>query len=132
MMPGIPVDEAPAGPAMDAAVAEALGWGYINSSRFGGWCWRYPDDITGWLYEKPPRFSTDIAAARGLWGGHITILKIGNRCQCILHPKYGYCIELLLSKATAEGYTAAHAICRAFLKANGIEYVEVTDGKDTG
>jgi len=121
-------------------VAEALGF---KTKRF-----EYPDGSKmrlclvgktasgndGWVerddWRSIPAYSTDIAAAWGLWDADMTIHRQDGQCHCILSPEYGLCMELLLSKASAVADTAPLAICRAFLKANGVEYVEVPGDGD--
>jgi len=130
-MPKIPVDECPAGPAMDAAVAETLGFetkwfGYPNGSKIllclvG----KIASKHDGWTeqddWRSVPPYSTDIAAA---WG-------LAESCR---HSGFGvgwsedwgapYC---MMGDTYEYGETVPHAICRAFLKANGVEYIEVPE-----
>ena len=131
-----PIDEVPAGPALDAAVAEALGWKWMA----------YPAPATGKMLRGlyPPRrykeefaakgdepvgvfdvlpYSTDIGTAWEL----IEELKDKHKLLAILMewPK-GWFVELCHTPIKYRGIadTASLAICRAFLKANGVEYVE--------
>ena len=128
-MPKISVNECPAGPEMDAAVAEVLGFKTKwfespDGSKILLLCVERDD------WRSIPAYSTDIAAAWGLWDADMTIHRQDGQCHCILSPEYGLCMELLLSKASAVADTAPLAICRAFLKANGVEYVEVPGDGD--
>ena len=132
-MPKIPVDECPAGPALDATVAEALGlktkwFEYADSKMRLCLVGKTASGNVDW--RSIPAYSTDIAAAWGLWDADMTIHRQDGQCHCILSPEYGLCMELLLSKASAVADTAPLAICRAFLKANGVEYVEVPGDGD--
>jgi hypothetical protein len=123
MMPKIPVDECPAGPEMDAAVAEALGFKtkgfeYADGSKIflclvgktasGNVAWR-----------SIPAYSTDIAAA---W-----VLAEKERMRIgwteAWDVPYAACRELICEYADKHPL----AICRAFLKANGVEHVEVPE-----
>ena len=130
-MPKTPVDECPAGTAIDIAVAKARGWTIDRS--LGTPLWK---DDCGKLLEDGWSPSTDIAAAQRLLSGDVTIHKTtidgwGDQYHCIIGPEYGYCMELLLSAGQAKADTLPLAICRAFLKASDIEYIEVPD-EDTG
>lgn len=125
-MPKIPVDECPAGPAMDAAVAEALGYECAcNECLFI--CPIHSSDPDVKLH-----YSTDIAAAwevieylRGEtisnlgikigWDDHFSIRVAGYWKR---YDDWWY---------DAEAETFPLAICRAFLKANGVEFVEVPE-----
>jgi hypothetical protein len=93
-MPQIPVDECPAGPAIDAAVAEALGW----------------HEDTGWWMDKDNEIQEAACIgcnSKSTWSPSTDITEAWE----------------LWEKAE----TAPLAICRAFLKANGVEYVEVPE-----
>lgn len=130
-MPKTPVDEAPAGPAMNAAVAGALGWHY----GWGGW-W---EDEEGQI-QKPACIgcdgkstwspSEDIAAAwklienlSQLFGVEIGVLYpeagSGERFYCKIWKHHSLQFRALFV------LSAPLAICRAFLKANGVEFVDV-------
>ncbi len=158
-MPKVPVDECPAGPAMDAAVAQALGiktfphpelWD--GSFGGGGWCPickhsfssdAQADEISC-LY--PPQYSTDIAAAEKLWDklaeDHwvVSVCYGPGRDGCsyasvqmqldifLAIDLLARIIDLLTRSPMdmdAKGETKALAISRAFLKANGVEEIEV-------
>lgn len=131
-MPRILIDEAPAGPEMDAAIAEVLGgprppfgtvmtgWGLSRAWRpyNGLWC--------------PHPFSTDIAAAWELverlyvqWDGFFALLCDTGHWHCEGVE------DFMENRVHAIADTAPLAICRAFLRAHGVEYVEVED-EDTG
>jgi hypothetical protein len=128
-MSKIPIDEAPAGPAMDAAVAEALGYEY-ERGHLGIYVFskRKPDE-TSEEYEARSLFrpSTDIAAAWRL----LENLKDERGLLAMLTEWPKDCWSIALFPAPIENNAMAKgislAICRAFLKANGIEFVEVLE-----
>lgn len=135
----IPVDEAPAGPETDAAVAEALGWLPYESD--GVWYWKdmSNDDFPYYDYHaggygyvediKPWSPSTDIAAAwellprmQSAYGILLGILYNVTECKTMKDDKP------IIGRAEGQGAKqTAHAICRAFLKANGVECVEMLE-----
>ena len=114
-MPKIPVDECPAGLAMDAAVAECLGWKRCPGEKIDHWI---PPDFDMPIVRS---WSTDIAAA---W-------ELAELCK---HGRFGvgwseswvvpYCV---LGDIHIYAETVPLAICRAFLKARGGTHVEVPD-----
>jgi len=113
-MPKTPIDEAPAGPAMDAAVAEALGYECVCDEESLD-CPIHCDDDP-WTKR---RYSTDIAAAWKL---------VERECMRLGWTEdwgvpYAACRQLVCEY----GEKHPEAICRAFLKANGIEFVEVLE-----
>ena len=132
-MPKIPIDEVPAGPGMDIAVALTLGLGdifqdgsnyYVASNRAA--FQRMKE--TGRIYEQAGHFcyplatySTDIAAA---WKLAETYKHGGFGVGWSESWGVPYC---MMGDAYEYGDTVPLAICRAFLKANGVEFVEVTD-----
>jgi hypothetical protein len=125
-MPKIPVAQAPAGPALDAAVAEA---------RTGN-KWE-----EGWMQGvRPYPWSTDIAAAwelveaeymaiipldNGMWVAPLDVAMTNywNSPDGELALSY---YELHLGNSIVAD-TAPLAIARAYLKAKGVEEVEVPD-----
>jgi len=137
-MPKIPIDEAPAGPAMDAAVAKALSYEVEWSPQ--------PDGSSAPIYlvgtivdlgvELPhwiivPNYSIDIAAAWELEES----LGVDQQSDYIMAL-----FNLVTTDLGAPGFLAfkkavywrmVHAgplnKCRAFLKASGVEYVEVPE-----
>jgi hypothetical protein len=149
-MPKIPVNECPAGPAMDAAVAKALGWRNLHwrevdreSNHYapGGWWGNGPN---GECYLDKG-YSSDIVAA---W----KLDRIGWRWQFWETPEtlavtLFTSIEMASDAAwesprlpegtivvqnrweDSESKVDAYALgrCRAFLKANGVEFVEVLE-----
>lgn len=149
-MPKIPIDEAPAGPAMDAAVAEALGWkrtlmhpvDYHNWTNYPNVWYITPDGIIENVTNIPP-YSTDIAAAWGLdktawrWKFYETpntlavILFTSIEMQCEAAwispswPEGTIVIQNLWQDDKASTYALGR--CRAFLMTNGVEYVEVPE-----
>jgi hypothetical protein len=123
-MPKMLVNEAPAGPAMDAAVAEVLGWENLHWEEVDRGPNHYAPE--GWWGDGPNgecyldrSYSTDIAAAWELaekyrhGGFGVGWSESWGMPYCMMDDAYEY----------AE--TAPLAICRAFLKANGVEFVEV-------
>jgi hypothetical protein len=132
-MARIPVDEVPAGPVMDAAVAEALGWKNLHWKEVDRGSNHYAP--AGWWGDGPngecylnKSYSTDIAAtwelAPGILNGnHLTF--VGNHWSVWHFDEYD---NMPNDDAIAE--TAALAICRAFLKTNGIEFVEVSEWRN--
>lgn len=130
----VPIDETPVGEAMNAAIAEILGltveWRRYGSEPYAVYLDGHyigPNGVEEENWKDIQIFSIDIELAWRLWDGNITVYKIDNQCQCLLDPEYEPCMKLLSSKATAMSDTIAHAICRAFLKANGVEYIEVPE-----
>jgi len=123
-MPKTPVDEAPAGPEMDAAVAKVLG---LN--EFNDWPERWEHIISHNWNEMS--YSTDIAAAWGLWQqlakrfrwAEVMIIEASQSAMTLYHPTDSEFIR----PVEAFGETVPLAICRAFLKANGVEYIEVPE-----
>ena len=103
-MPKVPVDEAPASPALDAAVAEALGW--EQKGEGAALSWRTPAgkfrtrEETSYGSFKP---SEDIAAADVLWD---TLIE-GNHIFSVC-PFHDY---------SARGGTAAQLMYGVFLDA---------------
>ena len=123
-MPKIPIDECPAGPAMDAAVAEALGWHWHDGRGTAGPSyWETADGDTAYIWDFEP--STDIVAAWEL----IENLKKRRPMVTIQLDGWGstwICwVDNNNMNQWEKGETAPLTICRAFLKANGVEYVEV-------
>jgi len=138
MMPKTPVDECPAGPEMDAAVAETLGyeveWSeqpdgsktpiYLAgevASRSDGWTQR-----PHWRIILSYSIDIDIAAAWEL------IEKLKNEYKLLAElmdwPKGWFVVfSHAPIKYSAIAETAPLAICRAFLKAKRIEYIEVSE-----
>lgn len=133
-MPKIPVDECLAGPEMDAAVAKALGlkvqWRlWIDEPQPIYLAGIYADAHDDWAEHEDWRqvlpYSTDIAAAwellpkmQSAYGILLAILHNMAECKIMKDNK-----PIVGRAESEEG--APLAICRAFLKANGIEYIEV-------
>jgi hypothetical protein len=127
----IKVDECPAGPAMDAAVAEALGWENLHWKEMDRGPNHYAPE--GWWGDGPngecylaKSYSTDITAAWELWS---------NLCTNWFHAKLTFNDELHVtaslyrdsksvqyadSTIEAMAEDGMLAICRVFLKANGV------------
>jgi len=124
----IPIDEVPAGPILDAAIAELHGW-----QRIGIELW--PPDIDPYMPEnrlkcweisevvgstRPPYYSINIAAAweliEDIFGNysHEVTIEFG----WLKNPVYAWHCHMGLVDAIAD--TAPLAICRAYLKAKGI------------
>jgi hypothetical protein len=130
-MPKIPVDEAPAGLHMDAAVAEV----FETEPPFGSKAWGasilgYWEAYNGIWYPRP--FSTNIAAA---WevitearkiGFGFTISDNANRFAEHIDCRFWRLRDDMRRGIAIEG-VAPLAICRAFLQANGVEHVEVPE-----
>lgn len=125
-MPKTPVDECPAGPAVDAAVAEALGHKVVL--HYGQLMVKTPDG----LHADPEPYSTDIAVA---WEALEHLFQLNSLQDIHLeHLEHtGWGISTCYNKVEGgwDGWvyaeTAPLAICRAFLKVNGIEYIEVLE-----
>lgn len=121
-MAKIPIDEAPAGPAMDAAVAEVLGWRQLSYRL-----WHDRDGRERWIDNKDGTWSpsTGIAAAWELFK------KLRERQPPVTFQLDGWdhhwvCwVDKEGINRWAKAQTASLAICRAFLKANGVEYLEL-------
>jgi len=125
-MTKIPIDEAPAGPAMDAVVAKVLG---LN--EFNDWPERWEHIISHNWNEMS--YSTDIAAAWGLWSylwaewhyAKLTFIKDLRVKACLYRDAEA--VQRANPMITAIAKNGQLAICRAFLQANGVEYVEVPE-----
>jgi len=118
-MPKIPIDECPAGPEMDAAVAEVLGFKtkwfeYPDGSKILLLC----DERDNWR-SIPAYSANNIAAAWELVEKER--MRIG--WTEAWDVPYAACRELICEYADKHPL----AICRAFLKANGVEHVEVPE-----
>ena len=150
-MPKIPIDECPAGPAMDMAVAEALGWHieFWQDGADGGCelCDEEGNHVRPWSYDPSPRWrwspSTDIAAAWELviWcranieGQSLRLVGPEHPDESGCAFENGWDASFVNSQYVytdigqhTNADTAPLAICRAFLKANGIEHMEVPEG----
>jgi hypothetical protein len=133
----IPVDECPAGPAMDAAVAKALGLEIFPHSGLwdgsfagGGWCpvcrrsFRSDVKAAEISCSEPPPYSTDLIEAWPL------LFKMQS-AYGILLAIFRDLIECKIMKddrpivGRAQNRDVTLAISRTFLKANGVEYIEV-------
>ena len=124
-MPKIPIDECPAGPALDATVAEALGFKtrwfeYADGSEILLLVGKTASGNVDW--RSIPAYSTNIAAAWEL--AEKERMRIG--WTEAWDVPYAACRELICEYADKHPL----AICRAFLKANGVEYVEVPGDGD--
>lgn len=143
-MPKTPVDEAPAGPEMDAAVAEALGLEY-ERGHLGIHVFLEQEDPyeTDDEYEARCLYrpSTDIAAAEVLWDKLAEDHWVVSVCYGPGRDGHNYAsVQMQLDKflavdlmirnprdMNAKAETKPHAICRAFLKANGVEFMEMPE-----
>ena len=134
-MPKIPIDECPAGPAMDMAVAEALGWHieFWQDGADGGCelCDEEGNHVRPWSYDPSPRWrwspSTDIAAA---WEFAPGILNGKHLVFMGTHWAIWHFDGYDNMPNDAVGETAPLTICRALLKANGVEHMEVPGDGD--
>jgi hypothetical protein len=123
----IKIDECPAGPAMDAAVAEVLGWENLHWEEVDRGPNHYAPE--GWWGDGPngecyldKSYSTDnIAAAWELLSHFDEYIRI---CRTSNDIWYFDTVDLVIE---TQATSAPLAICRAFLKANGIEFVEVPE-----
>jgi len=148
----VPIDECPAGPAMDAAVAKALGWVKVECDGIYYWSDPSVDEwhtdriasiystvghkLEGAIVWSP---STDIAAAEELWNKLVEEHWVMSVCYGPGRDGSNYAsVQMQLDKflitdlmtrnptdMDAKAETKPLAISRAFLKAKGIEYVEV-------
>ena len=124
----VPVDECPAGAVMDAAVARVLGYECTcdeDGAPFD--CPIHCDDVP----HTKSRYSTDIAAAWEPWlqlteeePHSWAMYSSKDGCVQIEHHPENWAREFGAGDVMAYGL-APLAICRAFLKARGIEFVEV-------
>ena len=128
----IPVDECPAGPAMDAAIAKILnghsfdGLGRIENrgGTIAEFC-KICNKPRG--YHRLWSYSTDIAAAWELFKelkekqSPVTIYQIDGW----KNHSWTCWIDRDGSNLRADANSAPLAICRAFLKAHGVEYIDV-------
>lgn len=154
-MKKIPIDEAPAGPEMDAAIARALGCNVTIGKREGrqaAFCnceSREHENPITYVSRMLKRYSQDIEAAWELveWlHQRIDEAEDGNpdalpfalawyqRLRLEFGRKTGWWasfdarnIKGIEPSFLCIAETARLAICRAFLKANGIEYIEVPE-----
>lgn len=153
-MPKIPVDECPAGPEMDAAVAEALGQcgHYLKPENGSGQykCVKCEQRFAGLAYKEGysvKSYSTDIAAAWELvdWmHRRISEAESGNESTLSFNTKLYQRLQLFawsngeewlasFDRRNIAGFSNGFvsiadsvqlAICRAFLKANGVTHIE--------
>lgn len=136
-MAKIPVDDAPAGPAMDAAVARAVGCDVKTyppgqpASYYCGCSESYPHGDSATIGLK--RYSSGIAAA---WRLVETMAQRSGTDPARL--AFGAYVEQagvseferepLWSLSSAE---AALRVSRAFLKVHGVEFVEAEGGEES-
>lgn len=131
----VPIDDCPAGLAMDAAVAKALGFKVK-------WDMGVPLYLVGvveveveeWVdsevWKPVPGYSTDIGVAWGLWR---QLAKEGVDYFEFGSAATGESEVLFLAISEQAGYAEgkewdeAATICRALLKFKGIGFVEVPD-----
>lgn len=134
-MPKIPVDECPAGPEMDAAVAEALDLTLQRRDGETRWLYLagiYASEQDDWAEHEDwrwvPSYSTDIAAAWELaeWATRNLFFRPGL-CVPIASDNREWSCTFGAEENRAYGETVPLAICRAFLKANGVEYIEALE-----
>jgi hypothetical protein len=142
IMPKIPIDECPAGPAMDAAVAKALGWVKVECDGIYYWSDPSVDEwhtdriasiystvghkLEGAIVWSP---STDIAAAwellprmQSAYGILLALLHDVTECKIMKDDKP------IIGRAEDEKTEPSSlAISRAFLKARGIEFIEMPE-----
>lgn len=144
-MAKVPVDRCPASPTLDAIVARVRrisedGWPWycyvlqhsidMASSVFDGTNWCYACNSLVELQGRLPRpVSTDIAAAWVL----VEVLTQDYEFYITNYRNLGggwsACYKLKAGEWTSsDADTAPLAIVHAYLKANGVEYVEVHDG----
>lgn len=117
----VPVDEYPAGPEMDAACAEAMGWEpeYSHRGPFNGWyrpghrwiSWEdwEPSTRIECAWELVESIRSEVRADSDSWDEFVTDLNI----------QHNYKVSSLLRELSVID------ICRAFLKAKGITEIEV-------
>lgn len=149
-MPKIPVDEAPAGPWLDAAVAQALGHLVAHQPDFGRWFiasdadalqeglnhGEFWEDITDPVRVRycstMPKYSSRIEAAWEL------VEKLVPDFRCDLTSRYNHSPERNMVEWGASfvgegghfvGYApdAPLAIARAYLKAKGMTEIETQE-----
>ncbi|MGD8499539.1 MAG: hypothetical protein PVJ86_02765 [Phycisphaerales bacterium] len=139
----VPVDECPAGPEIDAAVAQALGYevqwspqpdGFRAPIYLVGTITWYDDGVDRPHWTIVPNYSLEIAAAWELIErlkdkAFDVSLEIRWDFSCWAACFFGDWTSGYGGDAIyrAEGETAPLTISRAFLKANGMEYVEVLE-----
>jgi hypothetical protein len=159
-MKRIPIDECPAGPALDAAAGKALGWTEyeIDGLRF----WQAPAqeeqpgewESTGYfIYPTHSDLHFELPAHLRLYGGKGTwrpskdiaaawelvedlYKQAGEWISTTRSHKGNYCAGVIGTVSdwdwweySSEADTAPLAITRAYLKAKGVEFVEVPDDK---
>lgn len=132
----VSVDECPAGPWLDAAVAKALGYevkgAFLDGVFFPAGCVKdgewvsFNRDLGGWWP------STDLAAAWELVeesdlfvDNFLTKNEDGKYIVCPIYAGFGEYPEYY----EGADENVALAITRAFLKARGIARIEVPDGE---
>jgi hypothetical protein len=133
-MPKIPVDKAPAGSAIDIAVALALdlgdifldgtGW-YVasNSATFRRMKEGGSFEHAGHFCYPLAAYSTDISAAWKLvqWATKSLSFNLVNLAWVDGDLRWSCTFGASINRVYAG--SASLAICRAFLRANGVEYV---------
>jgi hypothetical protein len=126
-----PVDETPAGPEMDAMIADTLGLTIRRQqwpdglSRFEYFAGTYANEYDGWAEHEDWRhvlpYSTDIAAAWELLGHFDDYIRVCRTSNDIFY------FDIPNLSIEIQATSAPLAICRAFLKVNGVEYVKVPE-----
>ena len=120
----VPVDDCPAGPRLDAACAEAMGWKLED-----GFWWK--DGHITQPAENDP-WENQIAWAPSARIEHAWVLMEAERLHVGPLEHSWYCsdrhnfntIEPFGATTVMVAETAALAICRVFLKARGVKIVE--------
>jgi len=138
----IPIDQAPAGPAMDAAVAEAQGWVIFNDgdspeSDYPR-LWQGIDGyLTGYSLDEWPEGeqwgdAPELFSAHGVWRPSTDTAQAFKLIESQkdkpffklerMHNRWKANVYVN-SRGKGEANTASLAICRAFLKAQGGEEI---------
>ena len=130
------VDDCPAGPALDAAVAKALGCDVMMekyAGRLAAFCsceLREHENPTMYVSGMLKCYSRDIAAAWEL-EQEMPYFKLIRSSSTYWQCKSVFCgdwLDHLCSSCgcqSADAETVPLAICRAFLKAKGVTEVEI-------
>ncbi len=122
----IPIDECPAGPEIDAIAAKVLGWQIASDSFFRAWLSPGGSRISNddWIPSADIATAWKLVEEEDLFAEHYLVKNEGSH--------YVMCPKCIGFGEWPEYYRGADSnpalvITRAYLKAKGVEFVEVAD-----